>query len=93
MREVWGSLQGTSKQVESCPESTASSGGRPQLHKKMTEVLHEHIRNIQVAQTFGQRHFGVGTLAISSAGQAGVEIEISGVPHPEQIQAMIDKYR
>jgi uncharacterized membrane protein YdbT with pleckstrin-like domain len=63
------------------------------LAKYTSEVLHAHVRNIQVSQTFGQRLMGVGSLAISSAGQADVEIRIEGVPDPEGIQATIDKYR
>lgn len=63
------------------------------LSKYTSEVLHAHVRNIQVSQTFGQRLMGVGALAISSAGQSDIEIRIEGVPDPEGIQAMIDKYR
>lgn len=63
------------------------------LAKFTSEVLHAHVRNIQVSQTFGQRLMGVGSLAISSAGQADVEIRIEGVPDPDGIKATIDKYR
>lgn len=63
------------------------------LSKYTSEVLHAHVRNIQVSQTFGQRLMGVGSLSISSAGQADVEIRIDGVPDPEGIQGTIDKFR
>jgi uncharacterized membrane protein YdbT with pleckstrin-like domain len=63
------------------------------LSKHTSEVMHEHVRNIQVDQSALQRLFGVGRLAISSAGQAGMEIEIDGVPHPDAIESTIDRYR
>jgi uncharacterized membrane protein YdbT with pleckstrin-like domain len=63
------------------------------LSKHTSEVMHEHVRNIQVDQSVLQRLFGVGRLAISSAGQAGMEIEIDGIPHPNVIESTIDRYR
>jgi Bacterial PH domain len=61
--------------------------------KRTTEVLHDHVRNIQVSQTFVNRVFSVGTLAISSSGQDGIEIVASDIPHPEKIKRTIDLYR
>lgn len=58
-----------------------------------SEVMHDDVRNIQVGQTFAQRLLGVGTLAISSAGQAGVEIEVRGITDPEAVRETIDQYR
>ena len=44
------------------------------LSKYTNDVFHENVRNIIVRQSFLQRMCGVGTIGISSAGQAGIEI-------------------
>ena len=56
------------------------------LSKSITEVWHQDVRNVQLNQTFFQRLLGVGALGISSAGQAGLEISVSGIPDPEQVK-------
>jgi uncharacterized membrane protein YdbT with pleckstrin-like domain len=61
--------------------------------KTTTEVLHDHVRNIQVSQSFWNRVFDVGTMGISSAGQEGIEIVARNIPHPEDIKKTIDAYR
>ena len=43
------------------------------ISKNTSEILHSHIRNIQVIQGVLDRIFGVGTLAISSAAQSDME--------------------
>ena len=63
------------------------------LSKSVTEVWHRDIRNVQLDQTFFQRIFDVGTIGISSAGQADLEISVSGIPRPEQVKDLIDQYR
>ncbi len=63
------------------------------ISKNTTEVLHRDVRNIQVSQSALQRIFGVGSLGISSAGQAGVEIQFSGVVDPDSVKALIDRHR
>ena len=63
------------------------------LSKSTTEVLHDHVRNIQIRQSFLNRVFDVGTVGISSAGQEGVEIIAQDIPHPERVKRTIDSYR
>ena len=63
------------------------------ISKNTTEVLHRDVRNIQVSQSALQRIFGVGSLGISSSGQAGVEIQFSGVVDPDSVKALIDRHR
>jgi hypothetical protein len=63
------------------------------LSRSTDEVMHDHVRNIQIDQTFFQRIMGVGKVGISSAGQAGVEIEMRGLPKPDKIREVIDLYR
>jgi hypothetical protein len=63
------------------------------LSKSTTEVRHQDVRNIQINQSLFQRICGVGSIGISSAGQAGLEIEAQGMPTPDKIKQIIDKYR
>ena len=61
--------------------------------RKTTEVLHRDVRNIEISQSFSQRMFGVGSIGIASAGQAGIEIQFAGVRDPDGVKALIDCYR
>ena len=63
------------------------------LDKHTNDILHEDVRNIQVTQTFFQRLFGVGTVAVSSAGQAEMELEVNGIENPTKVKELIDRYR
>lgn len=58
-----------------------------------SEVLHADIRNIQISQTFWQRLWGVGTIAISCSAEHEDEVEMSDVPNPEKVRNVIDLYR
>jgi uncharacterized membrane protein YdbT with pleckstrin-like domain len=63
------------------------------LSKFTNEVLHNHVRNIQINQSIFQRLLHVGSIGISSSGQAGIEIFIRGVPNPYDVKSIIDQYR
>jgi len=63
------------------------------LAKHTTEVMHEHIRNVQISQGAFQRLLGVGAIGISSAGQSGVEVYISGVSNPSKVKSTIEQFR
>jgi uncharacterized membrane protein YdbT with pleckstrin-like domain len=63
------------------------------LAKNTTEVLHAHVRNVQIRQGALQRLFGVGTIAISSAGQSDLEIVIAGIANPTKVKSLIDANR
>lgn len=63
------------------------------LSKFTNDVYLTDIRNVQIYQSFGQRIFGVGSVAISSAGNEGIEIEVMGIPDPEKIKSIIDTHR
>ncbi len=63
------------------------------LSKFTNDVYLTDIRNVQIYQSFWQRIFGVGSVAISSAGNDGIEIEVKGIPDPEKIKAIIDTHR
>jgi hypothetical protein len=63
------------------------------IRRYTSEVLHDHVRNIEIRQTFLQRITNVGYLGISSSGQDDIEIEIKDVPRPYELKALIDEYR
>lgn len=63
------------------------------LSKSTTEVVHDDIRNVQVAQTFFQRMLRTGTIGLSSAAQSDVEIVMHNVPNPQGVKRVIDLYR
>ncbi len=63
------------------------------LSKSITEVWHSDVRNVVLEQSFFQRIFGVGMIGISSAGQSGMEISVSGIPDPERVKQLIDERR
>lgn len=63
------------------------------IKRHTTEVLHDHVRSVDIRQTFLERMFDVGTIGIDSAGQDGIEIEVDDIPHPYEIKKTIDKFR
>ncbi len=63
------------------------------MSKSTTEVLHDHVRNITIDQSFIDRLLNVGDLGIASSGQDGVEIIARRIPHPADVKRVIDLYR
>ena len=63
------------------------------LSKSITEVWHSDVRNVLLEQSFFQRIFGVGMIGVSSAGQSGMEISVSGIPDPDRVKQLIDERR
>jgi len=55
------------------------------LDRETSEVQHDDIRNIQIKENFIDRILGVGRIAISSAGQDDMEIDVHGVPRPTAV--------
>ncbi len=63
------------------------------LSRKISDIMNEDVRNIQISQSFLQRLLGVGTVGVSSSGQSGVEIEVAGIPDPESVRELINRSR
>ena len=63
------------------------------VRRHTSEVLHDHVRNVEIKQNVVQRVLNVGYLGISSSGQDGIEIEIRDIPKPYELKALVDKYR
>jgi membrane protein YdbS with pleckstrin-like domain len=59
------------------------------LSNETTELEHRDVKNIQVEQGPIQNLMGTGTLRLSSAGQAGMELEMNSVENPEGIRDLI----
>jgi hypothetical protein len=63
------------------------------IRRHSTEVLHDHVRSVDIKQNFMQRIMKVGYIGIDSAGQDDIEIEIRDIPGPYEIKKLIDRYR
>ena len=63
------------------------------LSRSISEVWHRDVRNVQLDQSLFQRLMGTGRIGVSSAAQAGIEIDVSGLKDPLKIKQLIDKYR
>ena len=63
------------------------------VSKQVIEVQHTDVRTVQVNQGPLERILGVGSIAIGSAGHAGMEIVLAGLPDPEAAATMIRKQR
>ena len=88
---LWWYLDTLSTKISITDDQTTLRKGL--LSKETSDVFHDNVRNIQVKQTFFQRLMGVGYVGISSAGQAGIEIEINGIRDPDRVKQIIDDCR
>jgi membrane protein YdbS with pleckstrin-like domain len=61
------------------------------LSKSTSEVYHKDVKNVQVDQSALQRLFDIGTIKISSAGQADFEISVEGIQNPNIVKQIIDE--
>lgn len=59
------------------------------LSKKLDEVRHADVRNVQIKQGVLQSMTGCGTVRLATAGHAGIEISIHSVEDPEGIRDLI----
>jgi uncharacterized membrane protein YdbT with pleckstrin-like domain len=57
------------------------------------DVFIRDTRNVQIRQGPLQLLLDVGYVGISSSGQSGIEIEVSGLPHPRRIKEIIDSQK
>ena len=63
------------------------------LSRSTDEVLHDHIRNVQVDQSVLDRVLNIGQIGIASSGQEGVEVQMQHLPDPHKLREIIDLYR
>ena len=62
------------------------------LSKSRTELTVERIRSVNVYQSFFNRIFGVGKIAIYTAGDEP-EVEVTGLPRPHDLRDMIKNHQ
>ena len=60
------------------------------FNKKHNEIRHTDVKNIQIDRNFIHNLLGVGTVGISSAGQGGIEIKISGIEQYWEVKEIIN---
>lgn len=63
------------------------------LSNQTTELEHRDVKNVQVSQGPIQNLMNTGTLRLSSAGQAGIELTMSDVEDPQNIRDLIYRQR
>ncbi len=88
---VWWLIATVGVSLEITNKRTVAHRGL--LSRSTSEVLHDHVRNIQIDQTLLDRIMGVGDIGISSSGQDGIEIAVRQVPRPDRVKEVIDLYR
>lgn len=62
------------------------------LSKNRTELNVERIRSVNVYQSFFNRIFGVGKIAIYTAGD-DPEVEVAGMPRPHDLRDLIKNHQ
>ncbi len=64
------------------------------IMRSSSEVLHKHVRNIRITQTFWQRIVRIGDIEIdSAAGDGEADIRIANVPDPDGVKRLVDQHR
>ena len=61
------------------------------IGKELSEVDLKDIRNIVLKRDIFDRLVNTGALGIATAGHAGIEIKLKGVPDPEGVRSLIDR--
>jgi len=88
---VWWFIATRSKGLEITNKRTIERRGL--LSKSTDEVLHDHVRNIKVDQSFYERVVKIGQIGIASSGSDQTEIIMEDLPDPHRIREVIDLYR
>jgi hypothetical protein len=88
---VWWFIATRSKGLEITNKRTIERRGL--LSKSTDEVLHDHVRNVKVDQTFYQRVVRIGRIGIASSGSDDTEIIMEDLPDPQKLRDIIDLYR
>lgn len=83
---LWWYLQCKSTKLEFVGNDLVLEEGL--LSKSRTELNVERIRTVNVYQSFFNRIFGVGKIAIYTAGD-DPEIEVAGLPNPNDLRELI----
>ncbi|OVE85907.1 PH domain-containing protein [Natronolimnobius baerhuensis] len=63
------------------------------LSRDVKRIEHEKVQDISYTQSALGNHFGYGTVEVSTAGGAGVEMAFSSVSEPRDVQHLIGEQR
>lgn len=88
---VWMKLKSLNAKIRVTSKRIVDTDGF--LNRRVSEVLHRDIRNVRVEQTFSQRIWRVGAIAVYTGGEEAPEIYMENVPDPHHVREVIDLYR
>ncbi len=88
---VWMKLKTLNAKIRITSKRIVDTDGF--LNRRVSEVLHRDIRNVRVEQTFMQRIWRVGEIAVYTSGEESPEIHMEHVPDPQRVREVIDLYR
>jgi len=63
------------------------------ISRDVREIEIKDIRNINYKQNIIESLFGIGTIAIGTAGTAGIEVAFKGISNPKKIQEMLGQLK
>jgi len=63
------------------------------LNLKASKIRYEDIRNVNIRQTILERFLDIGDVEISTAATGSIELILSGVAAPDEIQDMLQRER
>lgn len=61
------------------------------LSRDVKRVSYDKVQNTSYSQGFLGTRYGYGTIDISTAGGAGIELQFASVPNPKEVQELINK--
>ncbi|WP_435195269.1 PH domain-containing protein [Natronomonas sp. EA1] len=61
------------------------------LSRDVKRVSYDKVQNTSYSQGFLGTRYGYGTIDISTAGGAGIELQFTNVPDPKEVQERINK--
>ena len=63
------------------------------MSTRESEIRVEDVRDIEITRSLWQRVVGTGSLSLSTSGESGMEIEITGLRQPERVREIINALR
>lgn len=67
--------------------------GRLSFHQRLVRIRYEDIRGVETSQTLLERFLDIGDVFVGSAATDGMEVKISGIAAPLEVQDMIQSER
>lgn len=67
--------------------------GRLSFHQRLVRIRYEDIRGVETDQSLFERFLDIGTVSVGSAATDGMEVQMSGICAPLEVQEMIQSER